>query len=143
MKQTFLKFAGKKLIAATFISASVLFSSFSASAATNNSIIEILSGDNSSVQFTGSTSDALLFKVHINNDKADNFTLTIKSEDGNVLFAKSFNTIDFDKQIKILKGEEEGNRYYITVSSSNKSLENTFVVNSEVRTVNDVTINKL
>jgi hypothetical protein len=144
MKQSFLKFAGKKFITASFISASILFTCFSSNAATgNHSIIEILSNDKPSIQFTGSTSDALLFKVHVNNEKADNFTLTIKNDDGVVLFSKSFNDVNFEKQIKILKGDDNSNRYYFTVSSSNKNLEETYVVSSSVRMVNDVTVNKL
>lgn len=145
MTQSFLKFAGKKFITAAFISASILFTSFNVNAATrNHSIIEILSNDKPSIQFAGSTSDALLFKIHVNNDKADNFTLTIKNDDGIVLFSKSFNDVNFDKQIKILKDDEDTNsRYYFTVSSSNKDLEETYVASSTVHTVNDVTVNKL
>lgn len=144
MKQSFLKFAGKKFIAAAFISVSILFTSFSVNAATgNHSIIEILSNDKPSIQFTGSTSDALLFKVHIGNDKADNFTLTIKNDDGTVLFSKSFNDVNFDKQIKILKDDDNSSRYYFTVASPNKDLEETYVVSSSVRVVNDVTVNRL
>lgn len=144
MKQSFLKFAGKKFIAAAFISVSILLTSFSVNAATgNHSIIEILSNDKPSIQFTGSTSDALLFKVHIGNDKADNFTLTIKNDDGTVLFSKSFNDVNFDKQIKILKDDDNSSRYYFTVASPNKDLEETYVVSSSVRVVNDVTVNRL
>src|SRR5438874_9247321 len=107
MKQSFLKFAGKKFITASFISASILFTSFSVNAATgNHSIIELLSNDKPSIQFAGSTSDALVFKVHVANEKADNFTLTIKNEDGAVLFSKSFNDVNFEKQIKILKDDD-------------------------------------
>jgi hypothetical protein len=144
MKQSFLKFASKKFITAAFISASILFTSISVNAATgNHSIIEILSNDKPSIQFAGSTSDALLFKVHVNNDKADNFTLTIKDDDGVVLFSKSFNDINFEKQFKILKGDDNNSRYYFIVNSSNKNLEETYVVSSSVRVVNDVTVNRL
>lgn len=144
MKQSFLKLAGKKFITVAFISASVLFASFTTNAASvNTSNIEILSNENPSVQFTGSTEDALLFKVHINNKNADDFTLTIKNEAGNVLFSKTFNDVNFDKQIKILKGEETGGRYFFTITSSNKDLEETYAISSAVRTIDDVVINKL
>lgn len=88
---------------------------------------------------------ALVFKVHINNQNADNFTLTIKNDDGNVLFSKSFNDSNFEKQIRILKNDEYNNasRYYFTVTSSNKNLEETYVINTKVQTVDDVTINRL
>jgi hypothetical protein len=144
MKQSILKVAAKKFITATFISASVLFASFSANAATgNHSIIEILSNDKPSIQFAGSTSEALLFKVHISNDKADNFTVTIKNNDGAILFTKAFNDVNFDKQFKILKGDDGNANYYFTISSPNKNLEETYVISTTVKTVNDVTVNRL
>ena len=63
--------------------------------------IEILSGEKTNVQFAGSTNDALLFKVHVNNEKGDDFTVTIKNGGGDVLFSKSFNDADFQKQFKV------------------------------------------
>lgn len=143
MKHIFLGFSGKKFLSAAFISASVLLTSLSGHAATSFSNIELLSGDNSSVQFEGSTSDALLFKVHVNNDKADNFTITVKNTDGVVLFSKSYNDVAFEKQFKILKSDQDNGHYYFVVTSSNKNLEETFAVNSTTHVVDDVTVNKL
>jgi hypothetical protein len=144
MKHSFVKTTAKKFVTASFISASVLFASFSVNAATgNNSIIEILSNDKPSIQFTGSTSEALLFKVHLINDKADDFTVTIKNNDGALLFSKTFNDVNFDKQFKILKGDDANSSYYFTITSSNKNLEETYVISSTLKTVNDVTINRL
>lgn len=143
MKHVFLGFSGKKFLSAAFLSVSVLLTSLNSNAAISSPNIEILSGDKSSVQFAGSTSDALVFKVHVDNEKADNFTLTIKNDEGVMLFSKSFNDIDFEKQFKILKNEQDGDRYYFTVSSSNKNLEETYVISSTTRTVDDVTVNKL
>jgi hypothetical protein len=144
MKQSFVKTTAKKFVTAAFISASLLFASSGVKAATGNlAIIEILSTDKPSIQFAGSTSDALLFKVHLINDKADNFTVTIKNNDGALLFSKTFNDVDFNKQFKILKSDDTNNSYYFTISSSNKNLEETYVISSTLKTVNDVTINRL
>jgi len=144
MKQSFLNFTGKKFITAAFLSASLLFTSFASDAAVKNGDnIEIISGNDSNIQFTGSTSDALLFKVHIQNEKADNFTLTIKNDNGDVLFTKSFNDVNFQKQFKVLKGDQESARYYFTITSNNKNLEDSYVISSASRTIDDVVINKL
>ena len=143
MKQSFLSFAGKKFITAAFLSASVLFTSLSVNATALHSNIEIISGDDSNVQFTGSTSDALLFKVNINNEKAEAFTLTIKNSDGNVLFTGNFKDANFQKQFKVLKGDNDSDRYYFTILSASKNLNETYVVSSTSHTVDDVTINKL
>ena len=143
MKQAFLKFFGKKFFSAALLSTSILLSSFTAGAAVHPSNIEILSGDKSSVQFAGSTGDALLFKVNINNEKSDAFTVTIKNENGDLLFSKSFSEANFQKQFKLLKGEQDGDRYYLSITSDNKNLEETYVISASTRMVDDVEINKL
>src|SRR5258706_8086924 len=143
MKQAFLKFSGKKLVSAAFLSASVLLTSFNSNAAIHHSNIEILSGYKTSVQFTGSTNEALLFKVHINNEKGNNFTVTIKNDNGDVLFSQSFSDTNFQKQFKVLKGDQDGERYYFNISSGNKDLEQTYVISATTRMVDDVEINKL
>lgn len=145
MKQAFLKFTGKKLVTAAFLSASLVFMSFAGNATTvTKSHIEIISGgENTNVQFYGSTNDALLFKVHVKNTNADAFTLTIKNSAGDVLFSKSFNDADFQKQFKLLKGDQSNERYTFVITSSNKNLEDTYVVSSVNRTVEDVAVNKL
>lgn len=143
MKHILSAFSGKKFLSAALISASILLTSLSGHAAISSSNIEILSGDNSSIQFAGSTSDALLFKMHINNEKADNFTVTVKNSDGVVLFSKSFNDINFEKQFKVLKSDQDNGHYYFIVTSSNKNLEETFAVSSTTRVVDDVTVDKL
>jgi hypothetical protein len=143
MKQAFLKFTGKKLVTAAFLSATLALSSFAGNATVTKSNIEILSGENTNVQFSGSTNDALLFKVHVKNDKSDVFTLTIKNGAGDVLFSRSFNDADFQKQFKLLKGDQTNERYTFTITSTNKNIEDTYVISSVARTVEDVAVNKL
>ena len=143
MKQSFLSFAGKKFLTAAFLTASVLFTSVNSNANVGHSNIEIISGNDSKVEFTGSTSDALLFKVNISNQKAEPFTLTIKNTDGIVLFTGTFKDANFEKQFKVLKGADDGDRYYFTINSASKDLNETYVISSTPRTVDDVTINKL
>lgn len=143
MKQSFLKFTGKKFLAVAFISASLLLASFNGNATASHSIIELISGSDSNVQYTGSTSDALLFKVNIDNEKAEPFTLTVKNSDGNILFTGIFKDSSFQKQFKILKGDNDGDRYYFTINSASKNLNETYVVSSKTHVVDDVTVNKL
>lgn len=105
--------------------------------------IEILSTENTtSVQFAGSTETALLFDVKISNPKSDKFTLFIQAEDGEVLFVKEYTDSSFTKKVKLLKGGENTS-YRFTIKSANKSIENSFVVNTAIRTVDDVVVTKL
>lgn len=142
MKQAILKFTGKKFIAAAFLSASVLLTSLTGNAA-NYKNIELISGEKSSIALTANTNEALLFKLNVKNDNADRFLVTIKNEAGEVLFSHAFNDVNFDKQFKLLKGDAENTRYFINIVSDNKNLEDSYVVTSSVRTVNDVAVNKL
>lgn len=143
MKQTILKFTGKKFITAAFLSASILLTSLSGNAAIYSKNIELISSDKSNIALTANTSDALLFKLNVNNDKAAKFIVTIKNETGDVLFSKAFTDSNFNKEFKLLKGDQVENRYYITITSDDKSIEDSYVVSSTVRTVNDVAVNKL
>ncbi|SFQ48053.1 hypothetical protein [Parafilimonas terrae] len=143
MTKTNLKFSGKKLIAAAFLSASVLLTSFTTNAAIYNTNIELVSGEKSNIALTANTNDALLFKLNVNNEKGDRFTVTIKNEAGDLLFSRAFSDVNFDKQFKLLKGEQTNSRYYISIISDNKVLEDSYVVSSTVRTINDVAVNKL
>ena len=143
MKQTFLKSTAKKFIIAAFLTAPVLFAGVSARATVNSHDIEIVSGDKTNVQLTANTEDAITFKLHVNNQKGENFTVTIKNNSGEVLFSQVFNETDFEKQFKVLKGENEYANYSVTIASSDKSMVETYVISSTVRTVNDVAINKL
>src|SRR6476469_1021895 len=115
MKHVFLKLTGKKLLTAVFLSASVLLTSFSVNAAVTKG----------------------------NNEKLDNFTVNIKNGGGDVLFSKSFKDVDFNKSFKLLKSGDDSERYYFTITSTNKNLEDSYVVTSTARTVEDVAVNKL
>jgi hypothetical protein len=143
MKKTLLKFSGRKFVTAAFLSASLALTSVAATAAVGKHYIEMVSGESTNVQFIGSTSDALLFKVHVKNDKADNFNLTIKNNNGDVLFAKNFNEVDFDKQFKLIKGDGDNSQYTFTITSANKNIEGTYVITASQHTVDDIAINKL
>ncbi len=142
MKKSFLTFASSKFITAAFLSATLLLTSAHSNAATPSTSIELISGTDSNIQFTGSTEDALMFKVYINNDNAQPFTLTIKNQEGNVLYTGTFKSANFEKVFKVLKGDDNSQRYYFTINSAKNGNE-TYVVSTKTQTVDDVTINKL
>ena len=143
MKHALLRFSGKKFISAAILSASLLLTSSGSFAATTGSSIEILSDEKTSVQFMGSTTDALIFRVQIRNDKSQNFTLSIQNEAGDVLFSRSFSDSNFLKQFKVLNGDTDNEKYYFTIKSKDSDLQETYVVSAVIRTIANVEINKL
>ena len=145
MKRSFVKFTSRKFMSVVLIAATVAILTPAASKANDNkkAAIEILSTENTtSVQFAGSTENALLFDVKISNPKSDKFTLFIQAEDGEVLFVKEYTDSNFTKKVKLLKGGENTS-YKFTIKSANKALENNFVVNTAIKTVDDVVVTKL
>ena len=145
MKRSFVKFTSRKFMSVVLIAASAVAFTPAVSKANDNkkAAIEILSTENTaSVQFAGSTESALMFDVKISNPKADRFTLVIQSEDGEVLYSKEYSDSNFSKKVKLFKGGEN-TAYKFTIRSANKALENSFVVNTAIRTVVDVVVTKL
>ena len=137
MKRTIVNIAGKKLIAASFIAAVLATTSVKANC------IEIISEKNAAqIQFVGSADNALFFNLKVNNPNADKFTVLVKTDDGTVLYSGEFSDKDFDKKFKLVKGDDNI-RYNFSIKSSNKSLEQTFQVNTITKSVDDVVITKL
>jgi hypothetical protein len=142
MKRTIVKIVSKKFIPALIISAAMLACAPTQTKA-NAKNIEIISNENTaSVQFQGSTDNAYMLTVNVNNPKGDKFALVIEGEDGQVLYSKDYTDVNFKKQIKILK-TDDNNRYNISIHSSNKELENHFSISTVTKTVDDVVVTKL
>ena len=145
MKRSFVKFTNRKFMSVVLIAAAAVVLTPAVSKANDNkkAAIEIKSTENTTtVQFAGSTESALLFDVKVNNPKSDKFTLVIQSEDGEVLFSQVYSDVNFSKKVKLLKGGDDTS-YKFTIKSANKSLENSFVVDAAIRTVDDVVVTKL
>jgi hypothetical protein len=129
-------------IAAILVSGAVLFAAPSFAKTTGN--IEILSTSTakSSVQFAGTSDDAMLFDVKLDNTNGDKFTVTITTKDGDVLFSKDFSDKSFAKKFKLVKSDDISS-YNFKITSTNKDLEQTFVVDATTKTVDDVVVTKL
>ena len=83
-----------------------------------------------------------MFKVNINNSNAQPFTLAIKNQNGDVLYTGTFKDASFEKVFKVLKGDNDSDRYYFTINTGKNGSE-TYVVSTKTHTVDDVTINRL
>ena len=142
MKQTFLIFSGKKFIAVASLAASLLGTSVNAKANASTLNANNATGEKTVVQYTGSFADALMFKVHVTNETASKFTLTVKDDNDEILFVRSYSDVNFDKQFKLLKGDQYSSVYYFTITSGNKEIEQTYVVNTASRVVDEVAVTK-
>ena len=143
MKRTFVKIVNGKFLPILVLATALIGAAPLTGMAKNYHSIEILSTESaSSVKYSGSTENALLFDVKINNPKGDKFTLMVKAADGEVLFTKEFSDTAFSKKIKLLKSDSNFS-YNFSVKSANKELENSFVITANTKEVDDVTVTRL
>jgi hypothetical protein len=131
----------RTILAVSLVSAAILASA--SSFAKTSGRIEILSSTSqASVKYTGTTDNALMFDVNLDNPTADKFTVTVTTKDGDVLFSKDFSDKTFSKKFKLVKSDDISS-YNFTITSANKNLEQTFVVDATVKTVDNVVVTKL
>jgi len=141
MNNTSIANTAKKVLAVVLFSATVLvvapsFAKTNKHISTNNTTAQ------ASVKFAGSTDNALFFDVTLANQNADNFTITITTKDGDVLFTKDFSDKNFAKKFKLVKSDDISS-YNFKITSSNKSLEQSFSVNASIATIDNVVVTKL
>lgn len=139
MKQIFFK-TTNKFISKVIIVGALLIGTIQVQAGNST---PTLSNDKAAIQYVGETSEALMLSVKINNSIGNRFTITVKDDNNEVLFSQSYNDKNFDKLFKFLKEKQDNLKYYITVSSRNKQLEQKYEVSATSKTVQSVVVNKL
>lgn len=109
----------------------------------NNNKDEVARIDNQvSVQYAGTSENAVMFRVQFANPEAQKFTLTIKNEAGDVLYRGHFNNANFNKTVHLLNEESEMNPVFI-ISAGDQKIERSFNVNRTTGTTEDVVVTKL
>lgn len=143
MKRTFLKTLSKR-----FIAASLLLSAFTvqANASENNTgmakinVVETLPV--AEITYAGNEGNTISFNVKFENINGEKFTITVKDENGDVLFAGNFNEKTFAKKFKFVNGANYG-KLNFSINTEGSFLEETFVVNTVQKTIDEVTVTKL
>ncbi|BAV09845.1 hypothetical protein SAMN05421788_1011278 [Filimonas lacunae] len=116
---------------------------FTGKASTNNEKGNTRIADNQvSVQYTGTSDEAVTFKVQFANPEAQKFTLTIKNDAGDVLYRGHFNNANFSKTIHLLNEDTEMNPVFI-ISMGDQKIERSFNVNKTTGTTEEVVVNKI
>ncbi|HWB27034.1 MAG TPA: hypothetical protein VG738_16240 [Chitinophagaceae bacterium] len=142
MKRTFVKMVSTKVLAAVLLSGSVLLAAPVTGKATPRTIEIISPATQATVQFAGAADNALYFNVKVANANGDKFTITVTDKEGDVLYTNEFSEKNFDKKFKLLKSDDIS-AYNFRITSSNKSLDQTFSVSATTKVVDDVTVTKL
>jgi hypothetical protein len=94
------------------------------------------------VQYIGSDEKMYEFNVKFENPTAQNFTLIIKNDDGDVIYSKEYNEVHFDKTIQLMKEGMENVNIYPTfaISVGKKLVQRSFSIEREL--AEKVTVSK-
>ena len=95
---------------------------------------------NAVVTYLGKNDDMMLVQVQFENTTGEKFNITVKDPDGATLYTQVFSDKKFDKNFRIPLVENDKITFVIK-NVSDKTAE-TFEVNSNVRTVEDVVVVK-
>ena len=143
MKRTFLKTLSKRFIAAAFLSSVIIMhanASEKIPGIANIKVVETLPiGE---ITYAGNEGNMLSFNLKFENITGEKFTITIKDENGDVLFAGVYNEKTFAKKFKFVNGASYG-KLNFSIYTEGSSLEETFVVNTVQKTIDEVTVTKL
>ncbi|MGZ3881387.1 MAG: hypothetical protein ACXVBF_08625 [Flavisolibacter sp.] len=95
------------------------------------------------VKYIGSIDGQPMFKVQLNNQTGDVYHLTIKDDEGTVLYAERFNDKQFSKSFKF-DNADRSNVKLTFVLEGNKTVQSKeFKVNSSTQVLDNVVVTTL
>lgn len=98
---------------------------------------------NPAVKYVGSLDGQPVFKVELNNETAKVQYLTIKDDQGVVLYSEKIKSKQFSKSFKFENSDRNDVRLTFTVESGKSTQSQEFKVNTNTRVYNDVVVTTL
>ena len=98
--------------------------------------------EQTTVKYLGTQEDMILFNVSYANPDGNRFQLTIKDQDGSVVYQNTFTDKSFYKQFRLPKTDKD-RIVFIFHNNHDADVVKTFEVNVYSRFVNDVAIKKI
>jgi hypothetical protein len=93
------------------------------------------------VQYIGADDKMFEFKVEFENPTAQKFNLTIRNDEGDVVYSKNYNDVHFAKNIKLMKegNDMENIRPTFAITVGNRLVLRSFKITSSVTSKVEVT----
>jgi hypothetical protein len=98
---------------------------------------------NVTIRYNGQVQDRIQFQVDLVSDNEETYLLQIQEPEGAVLYREKISKKAFTKKFEWYNGDTGSNTLIFTFTGLKSKKTQSFEVNTEVRTVNDVVINKL
>lgn len=96
---------------------------------------------NATVKHIGNPAGSIVFQVQYDNLSGDKFSLTIKDDDGTILFQDTYTDKKFDKKFQLPQGEADKLKFIIKGLKSNNI--QTFEVNTRSRLVEEIVVKRV
>ena len=134
MKRTFVKIASKKFVTATAIAALLSIT------ALNNVKAGETTVANAPVVYSETVNNNVLFNIKYANPTGSDFSMVVKNESGEVIYAKHYSDKNFSKRVLINELPEEGGNVTFIIKSNDGDLKQSFNISTSTKTVEDVTV---
>ena len=92
------------------------------------------------IKYLGVLEDKLVFQIDVNSATDDKLMVSIKDEDGNLLFSERVNDQKFSRKVAIEKEMFENGKVTFMIQGAKQSSEQTFQVSRNTRLVEDVVV---
>jgi hypothetical protein len=95
------------------------------------------------IKFIANDGGSSTFNVKFNSEKAINFELIIKNEEGSVLYSQQFETANFSKFVKFVHDSDDEVNAIFTIRDLSTGAEQSYTTASTTTTVRTVAVTKL
>ncbi len=95
------------------------------------------------VQYVGSLDGKPVFKVDLDNESGNVYDLTIKDDQGTILYAQRIREKQFSRKFKFDNADNDNVRLTFILSNNKETQSQEFKVNTKTRVFNDVVVTTL
>jgi len=95
------------------------------------------------LRYIGKTNNQPVFSLNLHNAEADQFTITLKSTSGDVIYSEKISGAEVERKYRINTDEIDTPGITIEVFSKKNNSKTVYAVNRQSHVVDDVIINKL
>jgi hypothetical protein len=96
-----------------------------------------------SVRYIGLVDQQPVFQVEFENGEEKSFQVSIRDEEGNLLYNERANAKKFSRKFQLEKSAPESMKLTITLTREKEKQSQVFEINTNVRVIQDVVITRL
>ena len=95
------------------------------------------------LKFVGNLQNQPVFQLDLNNEKSGEYFIIIKDANSEVIFSETLKGIQISRKYKFLTEEVDVSTLQLEITNKKENTTTVYTVNRQLRTVQDVVINRL